>query len=1064
LYENDADLEEPYDTTLNALIHDQGLKDLLGTTLFQQVNMIRKLGNDAVHTSKKIPPEQALHALQIMHGFTGWIMKVYSDERPKIPSFNPDLIPVEGEPTSYKKKIETLQDEFQKSLELNRKLQGELDEIRAVKEKHIGTPPPHDPNEAITRKIYIDLLLQEAGWEPYGNNVAEYPVRFMPTGDGKNDGPGKVDYVLWGDNGKPLAVVEAKRTSRDATVGSHQAKLYADSLEKMHGQRPVIFFTNGFETWMWDDLDYSRRQVHGFYKKDELELLIQRRSTKQNLEAATIDESIVERYYQIEAIRSIGRVLENKGRECLVVMATGTGKTRTAAALVDMMSKAKWVKRVLFLADRTALVYQARNAFTNHVPNLPSVDLTREKDNLTARIVFSTYQTMINQIDVEYDDEHRHFGVGHFDMIIFDEIHRSVYNKYKAIFDYFDGFKIGLTATPRGEGDRDTYQLFGLEPSNPTYSYELDQAVKDKFLVPYKVVPALTKFHRQGIKYADLSPEEKKEYEVQLADPVTGQFPDEVNSAALNVWLFNKDTTRKILAYVMEHGIKVAGGDRLGKTIIFARSHEHAKFIENCFNAEFPHLKGDFCQIIDNYQEYAHNLLKNFTVKEKGPHIAISVDMLDTGIDVPECVNLVFYKPVRSLTKFWQMIGRGTRLCKDLLGPDMDKKHFLIFDFCENFEFFGENPEGIDTSKGKSLTQRLFEQRLTLLVHLQKQEDKASETQAEQLRHYLHGQVQALEMESFLVRQHWKEVEKYRDPYAWNHINDLALKDLKDHIGILVYEADEDEYAKRFDLLSLNIQIDLLQKGEIRQQYKDEVQVIADGLSTKGSIPMVSQEMPRIRSMQKKSYWESISLTKMEETRQAIRSLVKFLDKKQRRIVITDLEDEISGEGGETTPELFSFRNEAYKRKVEQFILEHRTHLAIHKLRTNKSLSKADYQTLERMLFVQGPAETKEKFKEAYGEQPLGEFIRSIVGLDLEAAREAFSKFINNPALNAKQIRFVDTIIQSLGSNGVVEASALFEPPFTDIANNGLIGVFNKEQADELVTILSDIKQNTLAV
>jgi type I restriction enzyme R subunit len=998
-----------------------------------------------------------------MHGFTAWVMRVYSEDKPKIPPFNPDQVPVEPSTTTYKKKIEALEAEFRQTIELNRKLQAELDTIRAVKEKHIQESPPIDPNEAITRRVYIDLLLRDAGWDPHGPNVAEYPVRHMPTGDGKNNGPGKVDYVLWGDDGKPLALVEAKRTGRDPTVGANQAKLYADSLEKMHGQRPVIFFSNGFETWIWDDTQYARRPIHGFYKKSELELMIQRRTTKQNLETTPIDPAIVERYYQIEAIRSIGKVLENKGREALVVMATGTGKTRTAAALVEMMSTAGWVKRVLFLADRTALVYQARNAFTNHVSKLPNVDLTREKDNLTARVVFSTYQTMINQIDNEYDGEHRHFGVGHFDLVIFDEIHRSVYNKYRAIFDYFDGIRIGLTATPKNEGDRDTYHLFGLEPNNPTYAYELEQAVKDKFLVPYKGIPVPTKFHRQGIRYDELTPEEQKEYEAELSDPLTGEFPDEVDAAALNVWLFNKDTTNRVLAHLMENGIRVAGGDRLGKTIIFARSHKHAKFIEECFNKQYPHLKGEFCKVIDNYEEYAYDILKKFSEKEGTPHIAVSVDMLDTGIDVPEVVNLVFYKPIRSRTKFWQMIGRGTRLCKELFGPDEDKKQFLIFDFCENFEFFSIKPEGVVAGRSKSLTERLFEQRVNLLFYIQKKEKPEIEKLAETLRKHLHSQMINLEQESFLVRQHWKEVEKYRDVHRWNHLKELEVKELKDHIGILVFENDEDEYAKRFDQLCLNIQLNLVQKSMVPDNFSFEVRRIMDNLSTKGSIPMVAAQSDLIKTVAKNSYWENVSIPGIEHIRTEIRSLVKFIDKEQGRYVVTDFQDEISA-SQEMKGSVAAYSSAAYRKKVEQYILEQRNHITIHKLRNNQPLTKTEYRELERMLFDQGPAETRDKFMQVYGEQPLGMFIRSIVGLELEAARKAFAGFINNPALNAQQIRFVDTIIQSLASNGIVEAAALFEPPFTEIANNGLLGVFNKKQAEELVSILNGIQKSSVSL
>lgn len=1057
LYENDADLEMPYDTSLNSLLHNQDLRDLLAPSLFKQVNLVRKLGNDAVHASARIHPEQTLHALQIMHGFTGWVMRVYSDTKPAIPAFDAGLIPREAPVAKYKDRITELEEQFQQAKELLKQKEEELQRIQQIKEQHTKIPPPPDPNEAITREIYINLLLQEAGWDPKGSNVAEYPVNGMPTGDGKNNGPGFVDYVLWGDNGKPLAVVEAKRTSRDARVGANQAKLYADCLERMHGQRPVIFYTNGFETYIWDDTWYAAREIYGFYKKEELELLIQRRSTRGSLSQAPVDASIADRYYQIEAIRSVGRVLENRGRDALLVMATGTGKTRTAAALVDVLSKNNWAKRVLFLADRNALVYQAKNAFTKLLPNLPAIDLTKEKDNLHARVVFSTYQTMINLIDNEYDGSQRHFSIGHFDLIIFDEIHRSVYNKYKAIFQYFDGYRVGLTATPKAEGDRDTYHLFGMEPNIPTYAYELKEAVEDQYLVEPLHVSVPVKFHREGIKYHELSPAERTRYEEMFADPVTGEFPDEIDSSALNTWLFNENTVDQVLAYLMENGIKVAGGDRLGKTIVFARSHKHALFIKERFDKQYPQLGGHFCKVIDNYEEYAHDILKEFSEKDKAPHIAVSVDMLDTGIDVPECVNLVFYKPIRSSSKFWQMIGRGTRLCKDLFGPGQDKENFIIFDFCENFEFFGNKPKGLETKKGRSLTERLFEQRLKLIHLLQKKGGIPYLTYAEDLKRFLHEQVNRLNEESFLVRQHWRIVEKYRDIHRWNALSELEVKEILDHLASLVFEAGDDEAAKRFDQLCYNLQLDCLQKATVSNQWMNETIVLAGVLSKRGAIPLVAAKMDLIKLVQTAAWWQEQSVEKFESLRIEIRSLVRFIEKTSGMLYFSDFDDMILPGATEFKPVLGSNNLEAYRKRVTEYIQQNRHHITIHKLRTNQPITRKEFTDLERMLFEQGELGTHEQFVKAYGEQPLGVFIRSIVGLDLEAANTAFSKFINNPSLNASQIRFVNMIIQYLTTNGMIEADNLFEPPFTEISNQGILGVFSQQQATEVISLIEHI-------
>ena len=680
MYEHDADLTFPYDTSLSSLMHDQPFKNLVAPAQFNQINLIRKLGNAAVHSNAKIKTQEAVYALKLLHGFIGWVTLMYSEDKPVLVPFDENLLPKDPSKDKSKEELLQLEKVYHEQQDKLRKVEEELAAIKAIKEQNsTHIPPPIDPNEELTRKIYIDTLLREAGWDPYGPNVPEYPLKnCMPQDDG-NHGDGYADYVLWGDNGKPVAVVEAKRTKRDPRVGQHQAKLYADGLQKEFGQRPVIFYSNGFQTWLWDDLSYAPREVYGFYTKDELQTLIQRRSYKLLLAGQTINNDIIDRPYQHEAIRRVNEVLEKNHREALLVMATGTGKTRVSASLIDFLSKASWIKRVLFLADRNALVHQAKVNLNDYVPNLPAVDLTKEKEDEASRIVFSTYQTIINMIDGETDGQNRYYGVGHFDLIIFDEIHRSVYNRYKHIFRYFDGIRVGLTATPKSDADRDTYALFDMEPNNPTYAYELDQAVNDGYLVPPKAISVPVKFQRHGIKYAELNDQEKLEYEQQFTDPVTGEFPDEIDAAALNSWLFNTDTVDKVIGHLMINGIKVEGGDKLAKTIVFARSHKHAKFIEERFNKQYPEYKGDFLKVIDHQEEYRYDLLNKFKVNSNLPQIAVSVDMLDTGIDVPEVCNLVFFKPVRSSTKFWQMIGRGTRLCKDLFELGSDKKEFVIF-------------------------------------------------------------------------------------------------------------------------------------------------------------------------------------------------------------------------------------------------------------------------------------------------------------------------------------------------------------------------------------------------
>ncbi|MCB0781244.1 MAG: DEAD/DEAH box helicase family protein, partial [Flavobacteriales bacterium] len=491
--------------------------------------------------------------------------------------------------------------------------------------------------------------------------------------------------------------------------------------ERMTGQRPVIFYTNGFDTWIWDDRFHPPREVQGIHDQDALQLMVDRRRTREDIRRAPIDQRIVERAYQHEALRRVAEAwvgdeqgrLVGLGRRALVVMATGAGKTRTAAALVDLLMKANWVKRALFLADRTALVTQAQRAFKEHLPQVSTLDLTKDTYDPTARVVFSTYPTMLNRVDKGMVEDMKLFGVGHFDLVIVDEAHRSIYDRYRAIFDYFDALLLGLTATPRADADRDTYELFNCEEHNPTAFYELDQAVRDGYLVPPRGKQVDLGFMSRGIKYADLQPDDQARYEKTFRDE-TGEVPDEVGASAINAWLFNSDTIDKALAYLMEHGVKVEGGDRLGKTIIFARNIDHARAIEKRFNKQFPQYGGHFLSVVHSQEKYAQSVIDNFSMADRNPRICVSVDMLDTGIDIPEIVNLVFFKPVYSKAKFWQMIGRGTRLCKDLFGPGADKEFFRIFDFCKNYEFFDQQPEGLGPSRPPSLSHRLLEANVML--------------------------------------------------------------------------------------------------------------------------------------------------------------------------------------------------------------------------------------------------------------------------------------------------------------------------------------------------------------
>ena len=688
MYRRDASLRKPYDEALSALIHEPTFLNLVGNGLVTKAKIIKDHGNRAVHDTRSVVPQVAATSLRELFHFSYWLVRTYArDAKPDANlQFSIDALPktqqveastlaklqeiekrIEGE-TKAREQAEAARIRTEEQSEaLEAEIKRFRSEIAQVKQANQATRDAHDYNEAQTRDAFIDLLLHEAGWPLDQLRDREFSVTGMPN----NTSEGFVDYVLWGDDGKPLALVEAKRTKRDAREGRRQAELYADCLEKQFGQRPIIFYTNGYEHWLWDDASYPPRAVQGFLKKDELMLRHQRRTGRKSLTTVDIDKDIVSRYYQTRAIRRVGEAFEKDHlRKALLVMATGSGKTRTVIALIDQLMRAGWVKRALFLADRVALVNQAVSAFKKHLAHVAPVNLVTDKST-EGRVYVSTYPTMVGLID-EIQNGVRRFGSGHFDLIVIDEAHRSVYRKYKAIFDYFDSLLVGLTATPRDEIDRDTYSLFELEKGVPTDAYDLDEAVADGFLVPPKAVSVPLKFQREGINYDDLSEEEKEQWDA-IEWTEDGETPDRVEASAVNKWLFNEDTVDKVLEHVMSHGLKVEEGDRLGKTIIFAKNHDHAVFIQKRFDANYPHLKGQFARVIDFKTEYAQSLIDDFSIANKPPHIAISVDMLDTGIDVPEVVNLVFFKIVRSKTKFWQMIGRGTRLCPDLFGPGRHK-------------------------------------------------------------------------------------------------------------------------------------------------------------------------------------------------------------------------------------------------------------------------------------------------------------------------------------------------------------------------------------------------------
>ena len=1075
-YKSDSALHLPYQDNLSALLHEPTFKAAVGETVFMKTQVITRQGNQAVHSHRAIQESDALTSVRELFHVGYWLAHTYARGPRPAPglSFDATAIPRTGaaakQTADQLRKLETALRERDEKLSTLLRSNAELDdelkrlraEVAAAKKASAAQPDTHDYSEARTRTDIIDLMLKEAGWALLDKRDREYEVSGMPNQKGK----GYVDYVLWGDDGKPLAVVEAKRTSKTPSVGQQQAKLYADCLEAQLGQRPIILYTNGFEHWLWDDRSYAPRAVQGFFKKEELALMIQRRTSRKSLAQGVINPAIVERYYQTRAIRRIGEAFEkDRERKALLVMATGAGKTRTVIALCDLLTSCNWAKRVLFLADRVALVNQAVGAFKKHLPSSSPVNLVTEKDG-AGRVYVSTYPTMMGLIDASSDDQKR-FGVGHFDLIVIDEAHRSVYQKYGAIFEYFDSLLVGLTATPKDEVDVNTYKLFDLERGVPTDEYGLDEAIKDGFLVPPQGVSVPIHFHRDGIKYDELSDEEKAEWDEKEWDE-DGATPDHVDAAAVNKWLFNKDTVDKVLEHLMTRGQRVAGGDKLGKTIVFAANRLHAQFIQERFDLSYPRLLGAFARTIHHETKYGQTLIDGFSIADKDPYIMISVDMLDTGIDVPEVVNLVFLKIVRSKTKFWQMVGRGTRLRPDLFGPGKDKKLFYILDYCQNLEFFKQQLKASEGSLADSLGKRLFKTRLELIGEIDHPSSASVDAASAELRgevaSLLNTEVAAMNLDNFVVRPKRRLIEMYAKPEAWQVLSNEARSELGHEVAGLPSElASEDEEAKRFDLLILKLQLAVLRVEPSFERLRDMVKSIASALEEKAIIPMVKPHLPLIQDLQTDEWWQDVTTPMLEHARKQLRALVKLIDKLQRKPIYTDFEDEIGADAEVDMPD-FGTR-ETFARFVDKtrvFLEEHRNDMAIHKVRMNKPLTRTDLDELERILTASGgnPEYVQQAKETSNG---LGLFVRSLVGLDRGAAKEAFAGFLAGKTLSANQIQFVSLIVDHLTERGVMDSGLLYEAPFTDLTPTGPDGLFKSAQVNELLAVLAQVRAAALA-
>ena len=1072
VYSADKTMRMPYKDNLQSLIHEPTFRFAVDPDTWGKMPFVIKLGNLAVHTERSVEKRDALMSLKGLFEFIDWVDYCYGADYVER-SFDEALIPqgVQQLDVERIKKQESLLDEKDAEIEaLRKKIQEMSERYTAEKEQHKEERSfkPEDISEFKTRKIYIDVDMKQMGWRFTGTDAdvrEEYEVEGMAGEAGQL---GYCDYVLFGKDGLPLAVVEAKRSSKDPNVGRKQAVLYADCLEKKFGRRPMMFTTNGFETYFWDDLSAPPRPVSGIFSKEDLQRLMNRRMEKRDLMTISIDDRITDRHYQKEAIRAVCEQVEQGFRKHLLVMATGTGKTRTASSLTDVLSRGNYVTNVLFLADRTALVKQAKDDFKNYLPDMSLCNLCTNKDDRNARIVFSTYPTILNAIDdTRSGDGVRLFTPAHFDLIIIDESHRSIFKKYRAIFEYFDAILVGLTATPKTDVDRNTYDFFEMESGVPTYAYDYETAVyQDHVLVPYCTYAVETKFLEEGITYEDLSEEDKARYEEDFAED--GFIPEFIPSGAMNKFIFNENTVDIVLQDLMDRGIHVAGGDRIGKTIIFAQTKRHAEFILERFNKLYPQHKGTFAQRVICDDAYAQTIIDDFKIADKPPYIAVSVDMMDTGIDVPQCVNLVFFKKVRSKAKFWQMIGRGTRLCKGLECVDQidgeytDKKRFLIFDYCGNFEYFNQHKEGYETKETKTLSENIFGKQVRIIAMLQESDYAGEEYQSwrKSLVNTCHSQVKALNPELISVKLKLKYVEKYKKDSAFDSISEGDKGELIQHIAPIVRLEDDDELAKRFDSLMYGLILASIEDLSNFSRSKGQLCNVASLLEKKANIPQVKERLSIIKEINTDEFWKSNDILLWEKVRYELRELIKFLDRAEKKIIHTKLEDEVTANGVHEgfTP---GYEFEDYKAKVNRYIGENGNVLAIHKLTHNIKLSEGDYQELERILTQE--LGSREDYQREFGDTPFGLLVRKIAKLDHEAAMKAFSKFINDQSLNQRQISFVNKIINHIEKNGYMDnVSALTKAPFDKPVS--FMRLFDAKARAELMSAINEVKNNALNI
>lgn len=1064
-------LNRPFQASLNDLLNDRAFQQAVPPVVIQKLHAVRMAANKAAHGGRSIP-QAALSALRESHDVARWYFvsqlggaAEFADFVPPAPEGDDSkaeikkakkaalerLAAQEAQLTKLMAEVEAVRQAEQRAREIGVVLEAEL---LAARQKAQRAADVLGFDEESTRKRLIDFMLVEAGWDLSDSQQVRIsePVDHQPTPTGR----GFADYVLLGRDGKPVAVVEAKRASENAEKGREQAKCYADGFEKMYGVRPVIYYTNGYDLNIWNDgAGEPPRQVYGYHSAESLSYMIQRRQQQQHPRDIAPDPVIADRMYQVEAIKRVVERFSAKHRRALIVQATGTGKTRVAISLVETLIRAGWVRRVLFLCDRRELRRQANNVFQEFLPGEPrtyvNAGMSQDQEH---RIYLATYPAMMQCF--------QSFDVGFFDLIIADESHRSIYNRYRDLFLYFDALQVGLTATPVDYISRNTFQLFGCESRDPTAQFTYQDAINHAppYLVPFQVKTVTTGFLANGIKYSQMTPEQRQQLEEQEVQPQSIEF----EQAQVDKQIFNKDTCRKIIKNLMENGIRDASGSLVGKSIIFARSHDHAVLLESVFNELYPQYGGRVCRVIDNYEPRAEVLIDEIKDAKSDLRIAVSVDMLDTGIDIPEVVNLVFAKPVFSVVKFWQMIGRGTRLCPNLFGPGKHKTHFLIFDHWENFKYFEEEHEEVEPAQPKSLLQRLFDARVALADACLRKPDVAA---FELVADLLAKDVADLPERTISVQEKWRDVARCRNLEVVKRFDAATKATLLQEIAPLMQWRDigGDAPAYEFDQLVALAQLELVRgSGRLADHRATLLEWVAE---LRYNLNPVREREEELRAIKSSAFWDTVTVDSLERMRLALRGIMKYREvtstPRAAAKVIDVTEDPASVQTKEHTPKLQGLEFVAYRQRVEGVLKElFSSNETLKRIKAGQPVQEQDLQSLVSLVLSQHPdldlTELTEYYPETAGHLDLA--IRSIIGLDAQAVSERFTAFVRkHTKLNSMQIRFLDLLQNHIARYGAIEVGRLYEQPFTTLSSEGIDGIFEDEsQVDEILGIIESFK------